>query len=102
MSTYGLAIRNAAGRVVYDTSTVTWVVIDTVVTVPNVVVNKSYTGLLGFTKIRFHLQLLNSPPDNQEGYSPVVYVNISGDNASMYTAIPYGHAEAAVITVLVQ
>lgn len=97
MSTYGLKVKDNQGRVLYDTSTVTWIVIDSFAVAADTSISKSYE-MPGFTQMKTTLQLINTVPTDQEGYAPIVTIPAIGSvNVATQSG---GKSEAAIITVL--
>lgn len=96
---YGLQVSNAQGQVVYDTTSVTWLTIESFITQRDTSYTRNYYGLTGFSEMRAHIQLLNTPPTDQEGYAPIVTVPAFG---TVQVSLQGTKAEQAIITVLVR
>lgn len=95
----GLEIRDASGRITYSTADVTWLILDVFIVDANTSTSKTYYGLSEFNKMKWHVQLVNTPPDDQEGYSPLVTGGLGSISVVPNSS---GRSEAAIITVLVQ
>lgn len=75
MSDYGIRIRDKNNKIIYDTSSIAFHIVDTLVLPANYTGIKSYFHLASdYQSLSAQLQFINNPPDDQEGYSPIILV----------------------------
>lgn len=100
MSDYGIRIRDKNNKIIYDTSSVAFHIVDTLVLPAGYSGSKSYSYLAAdYRTLSAQLQFINNPPDDQEGYSPII--TISGWTVSIAPQ-PNKASEACTVVVLTQ
>lgn len=71
---YGFEVYNSSGSLVYSTSSITWMQVDSFSVSANQTINKSYPEFNGWT-LKAFIELIDQSPSNQEHYSPIATVS---------------------------